>query len=106
MSKVYYRRYYDRHLLTVEGHANYGEKGRDIVCAAVSILCYTLLETLKQDESEDKCKIIQSTVRDGYFSLEVEPFSFSDSRIGGIVDAVLTGFMLLEEEYPENVRFE
>ena len=36
--------------LKVEGHANHGKKGEDIVCAAISTLFYTLGECLMQSE--------------------------------------------------------
>jgi len=35
--------------VTVTGHAGYDEKGRDIVCSAVSILLYTLVAALDDD---------------------------------------------------------
>ena len=40
----------------LEGHAEYGKRGRDIVCSAVSILYINLvnsLETLTNDEKEE-----------------------------------------------------
>lgn len=33
--------------ITIDGHAGYAESGRDIVCAAVSILVWTLIKSLK-----------------------------------------------------------
>lgn len=39
--------------LTVEGHANYAEYGKDIVCAAVSALCQTLMNALAAYTDDD-----------------------------------------------------
>ena len=36
--------------LKVDGHAEHGKKGEDIVCAAISTLFYTLGEALYQSE--------------------------------------------------------
>lgn len=33
--------------ITVDGHADYAEPGKDIVCAAVSVLAQNLIESIK-----------------------------------------------------------
>lgn len=106
MTKVYYREYYDKYLLTVEGHSNFNEKGKDIVCSAVSILVYTLLNMLKDEESDKHLILRREVVRDGYFCVEIEPFDFSKQRTKGIIDTVVMGFSLLNEEYPGFVKLE
>ena len=106
MTKVFYREYYDRYLLIIEGHASFSEKGRDIVCSAVSILVYTLLNILKDEESDKRLAIRREIVRDGYFCVEVEPFDFSKNRTKGIIDTIIMGLALLNQEYPENVTLE
>ncbi|MBQ4103473.1 MAG: ribosomal-processing cysteine protease Prp [Clostridia bacterium] len=106
MTTVFYREYYDRYLLIVEGHASFSEKGKDIVCSAVSILVYTLLNMLKDEESDKRLKLKREIVRDGYLCVEIEPFDFSKNRTKGIIDTVVMGLALLNQEYPENVRLE
>lgn len=106
MTKVFYREYYDRYLLIIEGHASYKEKGNDIVCSAVSILVYTLLNMLKDEESDKRLKLKREIVRDGYFCVEVEPFDFSKNRTKGIIDTTIMGLALLNQDYPENVKLE
>ena len=106
MTKVFYREYYDHYLLIVEGHASFNEKGKDIVCSAVSILVYTLLNMLKDEECDERLKLKREVVRDGYFCVEVEPFDFSKKRTKGIIDTVIMGLALLYQEYPEHVKLE
>ena len=106
MTRVYFREYYDRYLLIVEGHADYNKNGDDIVCAAVSVLVYTFLNMLKDEESDKRLKLKREIVRDGYFCVEIEPFDFSKNRTKGIIDTVVMGLALLNQEYPENVRLE
>ena len=50
--------------LTVEGHANYAESGKDIVCSAISVLTDTLIKTLKSHE--------QTALRISIHTLRVE----------------------------------
>lgn len=33
--------------ITIDGHAGYAEKGKDIICAAVSILTWNLVKSIK-----------------------------------------------------------
>lgn len=106
MTKVFYREYYDKYLLIIEGHASFSENGTDIVCSAVSVLVYTLLNMLKDEESDKRLKLNREIVRAGYFCVEVEPFDFSKNRTKGIIDTVVMGLALLNQEYPENVRLE
>ena len=103
MTEILYRKYYDRHLIIIEGHSGFSIKGEDIVCAAVSCLAFTLLNTISDEVSDDRAKFIRNIVRDGYMCLEVLPFSFGEERVEAIFDTVLTGLCTLSDEYPENV---
>ncbi len=89
--------------LIVKGHAGQAERGKDLVCSAVSILTYTIAENVRR-----LCKR-----HIGYISLEegeseADIFFNSDNEykeIGGKIEAVATGFELLAESYPEYVAF-
>ncbi len=72
--------------LEVRGHAGYSEPGKDIVCAAVSILIYTFVE-LNQ-------AVVLTDVPD---SMIVDT-SNADTRF------ISKGFELLQEQYPDNVK--
>ncbi len=106
MTKVYYREYYDRVLLTVEGHSGFAKAGEDVVCAGVSTIAYTLLNCVMDEESHERLKLIRNIVRDGYICLEIESFDFAKERISGIIDACITGFLMLAENYPQYIKFE
>ena len=45
--------------MKIAGHANYGEYGRDIVCAAESILMLTLARQLEELEGLERLSIIK-----------------------------------------------
>lgn len=94
------RIYRDGYKLDIEGHAGYGAYGSDIVCAAASILFFTLLRELQRRDIEvtaktDEVREITATVNPA--------FSF-DTDI--VYETICTGFMMLSEEYPEHVSFE
>lgn len=93
-------------MLTAEGHAGFNKKGGDIVCAAVSVLCFTLLECVKDEQSSGRAKIIRSAVSDGSFTLEAEPYDFARERFNAIFETVLSGLWLIAEQYPDYVKFE
>lgn len=106
MISICSRRYYDGHLLIIEGHAGCGVKGEDIVCAAVSALAFTLLNCLDDEEAQGNVKLKRRVVRDGYFCIEAHALGGSDEKIGIITDTVLTGLYAVADEYPEYVKTE
>lgn len=57
--------------LTIDGHAGYAEKGKDIVCAAVSALVQGLIRSLCAF-TEDETSV---EVEDGHIKLEYENLS-------------------------------
>ncbi|MFR7761634.1 MAG: ribosomal-processing cysteine protease Prp [Eubacterium sp.] len=76
--------------LDVKGHAGYDKPGKDIVCAAVSILIFTFCEVNKG-------------------RLEIETYNADEIavRFEETVDTsyIKTGFSFLINEYPNNVKF-
>lgn len=106
MTSVFYREYYDNVLITIEGHSGYSFNGTDIVCAGVSTLVYTLLNTILDEEAHGNIKLLRNFVADGGLCLEIQKFNFSKERIDGIIGTIMTGFYMLEENYPDYVRIE
>ena len=106
MTTVCYRRYYDGHLLIIDGHAGSGTKGEDIVCAAVSALAFTLLNCLKDEEAQGNVKLKREIVRDGYFCVEAHALGGNDEKTEIIFNTVLTGLYAVADEYPEYVKTE
>ena len=49
--------YWSRMRLEVEGHAEYAEPGKDIVCAGVSILTTALVRTLEEQQLRGRLKV-------------------------------------------------
>lgn len=84
--------------LCIAGHAGYAEKGKDIVCAGVSMTQFILENYVK-----DCCENV-------YLSDKEEKneylLSFSIDKPESIqaVKAILTGFYALANEYPDYVK--
>ena len=84
--------------IRVEGHAGYAEKGKDIVCSAVSILLYAYAaELLKQG--------ISGELRDDGEVLEITPSRPTEqARIA--FETAVTGLGMLAETYEGYVYVE
>lgn len=88
-------RYSDK--ITLRGHANYAEIGKDIVCSAVSVLVQTLVqsvETLTTDRIEYKMQ--PGTV-------DIKFWCLSDqSKV--LIDAFFIGIKGVADSYPACVK--
>ena len=85
--------------LKVEGHSGYSSSGTDIVCSAISILCFTLLNAVMEQQNKPLKMSYQQ--KDGYFSLTF--FHCNDKCLKAVFYAVCNGFQLLAEQYPDYV---
>ncbi len=105
MTTVSFDTYYDTGIFQCEGHSGYSEPGSDIVCSAVSVLCYTLDEYLSRLELEGRISSYKREFTDGYVSME---FGYNpyDGGISDGVEAIMGGFSLLSEHFPEYVTTE
>lgn len=92
-----------KHTLSVEGHAGYAEKGKDIVCAAVSILLYTLSYSLAGMEELIEDSDIQ--LEEGKSYIACKPKKGYRQNVDLIFWTCLNGFELLSENYPEHVSY-
>ena len=91
--------------LIVEGHADYAKKGKDIVCSAVSILFYTLGESLMHSTSmlyEEP--IVKDEEGNGYICCH--PKEEYEGNIARTYWTILNGLQLLADGYPKHVSLE
>ena len=84
--------------IRVEGHAGYAEKGKDIVCSAVSILLYTYASELLRLG-------ILPQIRDEENSYDIRPEADME-KAKPAFETILSGLRLLSEVYKKNVRLE
>ena len=77
--------------LRMEGHAGGGEPGRDPVCAALSMLMYTLLAALPAEGTRRELADGSCFVRGGE---------------GRVYEVIAAGLRLLAAAYPELISME
>lgn len=88
-------RYKDR--ITIKGHSGYAPIGQDIVCAAVSVLVQTLIQSV-EELTADK---IEYDMQPG--TVDIKFWCLSDqSKV--LIDAFFIGVKGIAEAYPNNVE--
>lgn len=88
--------------LEAYGHAGFAPKGQDIVCAAASMLMETLVYVLAGSEEAECCAYNEPTGP----RVSVKLKGSLDPADLNAMEFAKTGFSLLAEKYPANVRFE
>ena len=83
--------------ITVIGHAEYAEPGRDIVCAAISTLSQVFVASVEELTAAQ----IKTAQTGGYMEIVIEE---STERAQVLLDSFLLGCRMIADEYPEYVR--
>lgn len=82
--------------ISIRGHAGYAEHGKDIICAAVSVLADTLALSMKRLTKD----IVTIDFGDGMMDIKFE----GRSRRGKVlVDSFIVGVTAIADEYPDYV---
>lgn len=89
-----------------EGHAGAGEYGRDIVCAAVSVLLQTLANEVTEAARAGLLAVGVVAHGDGWMKVEMTPTDQTQDMADAWVELVQDGINALAESYPENVELE
>lgn len=85
--------------IKINGHANYAEAGKDIVCAGVTSLTLSLISSLKNlTRDEIKYEISPGRADIHYRNLSEEGKLLADSFFIGVC--------LIADEFPDHVRIE
>ena len=82
--------------ITMSGHANYAPPGQDIVCAGVSALVQTLIQSI-EELTQDK---IQYSMQPGTVDIKFRDLS---EQAQLLVNSFFVGIRLIADEYPEYV---
>jgi len=87
--------------LTVLGHCNAGRiNGTDLCCCAVSMLVYTIMETL----GRLNLKNLSQHYGGGWCKIRYDRMSPDVDVASVALDTVMIGFELLEKSYPANLK--
>ena len=83
--------------IEISGHAGYAEPGKDIVCAAVTALTQTLIQSI-DDLTDDK---IEYEISPGRVDIK---YGNLLEKSKTLVDSFFVGICLIAEEFPEYVK--
>jgi uncharacterized protein YsxB (DUF464 family) len=86
---------------TLRGHAECGEHGSDLVCAATSALVIAAANGLLQHAGVSRAV----RQRSGYFDCSIlnSPSADARARADAILETMISGIRAISQEYPENV---
>lgn len=104
MIKVVYHRSY--HRVTVEGHANSGEAGHDLVCSAASALAYTLAANVANMADSKQVRIETLEMAPGKAEISCKPVNRLKDTVALVYQAVCVGFEILAHDYPQYISYE
>ncbi len=120
MTKINYALCDEKILLEISGHAcpEDGDGYRmpdpeemelddsSLACAAVSILVISATEALRRLENEGAFRSANVIVEQGYALFDLTADEAEIARVAEKLEPMLIGFELLEENYPNVVKFE
>ena len=105
MIKVTYtRKGYCR--VQIEGHAQSAEPGHDLICAAASMLAYTLAVNVNSLKAAGHVKNTTVRLENGDSDIRCTPKVHFKSVICVVFDSICAGFELLSKQYPQNISYE
>ena len=95
-----------RYRIELEGHAGYAEEGRDIVCAGISTLYYTLLNRMIDVQEQTLSANVSYNgvpeMEKSYIEIEYEDYIKPEIRI--IWDTMMLGFRMMAEQYSRWIK--
>ena len=80
--------------LEIQGHAGFDEVGKDIVCAAISILSQTFIGCM-----EEESEYCDYRIDPGYVWIQASGYKVVDC-----FKPILVGYQLLEDNYPAYIE--
>lgn len=85
----------------ISGHADFDEKGKDIVCAGISTLCQSYLYYIQDLEARGKATMISLYMSDGNFYM----CSRAQSEAAfSAFEMLRVGLQALSDTYPDNLK--
>lgn len=81
--------------LTIDGHAGYAKTGNDIICASVSVLAQSLVNSIEAFTGDE----ILCRIEDGYMDIKWENLS---ERGKLLVDSFFLGICAISNTYGED----
>lgn len=99
--------YYKNHnRLTINGHAQSGEPGKDLVCAGVTTLAYTLASNVQELEAAGSVRSMNADLEPGRCEISCQPVPRMKHVVELIFRSLCSGLEQLAKTYPQYIRYE
>lgn len=85
------------------GHSGFGERGKDVVCAGISTLIFTVYYYLRRMRDEGYIAHLEKREADGFVSISARCAEGGQKLTEAAYRMALTGFEILAENYPQYV---
>lgn len=92
--------------VTVTGHAGYGERGQDILCAAASMLLQTLAAAVGELYGRGLTEDSAVSLYRGAGEVACVPVEEYRCVVRTVMDSIVLGFELLARDYGAYVAFQ
>lgn len=83
--------------IDITGHAFYADFGNDIVCSAISMICYTIGNKLLSIEEEN----VNITIREGVFKIKIKKDTYENQLLMSTLEM---GLQMINEQYQDNLE--
>lgn len=95
--------------LIMSGHAGYASdkgypEGCDIVCAALSVVASMAMQRMCEMKEEGKLRDLKMARREGSVLINAACTAGAERELEATARTIESGFELLADSYPENVR--
>lgn len=106
MTTVQFIEHQNTYKISITGHSGYGEKGSDIVCAAVSMLTFTLINAIFTEE--EKGNVSAKSIRYGQGNAKIALLiaKGKGAELRAVISAIKGGFELLANSYSQYVQIQ
>ena len=88
------------HTLTVTGHANFAEYGKDIVCAGISSLVQALIGWIEENFQKDACVMVDSEKGKVIVACE------GGDDVAAVFYMASIGLEQIADSYPDHVQID
>ena len=97
MTHIIYTRTDEKHELILSGHAGFDVTGKDIVCSAISAVCYSLLGYIENYASESS----EYYTASGSVTVTAD----RSPELDAVFDLTLIGLQQIQKQYPRYIGF-
>lgn len=90
----------------IDGHADFDEEGKDIVCSAISVLFFSMCQTFDSMKEKGCLKVCKINWEKGNGLIKVTPKPEFKQHIAIIFMTICNGFNIVASEYPDYVTLD